>query len=143
MRDYYIYKITNKINGKAYIGQHLIPEKGEQFRWYMGRGIAIQKALKKYGRQNFKKEILEYVKDDLETHLKVSDREIFWIKYYNTLYPNGYNLTPGGEGGCTEESAKKQPKHDKKEDTNIQKKQKEKCLLQVKENQNQKHIKNI
>lgn len=106
MRKYYIYKITNKLNGKCYIGQHLIPEKGEQFRWYMGRGTAIQNALKKYGRKNFDKQILEYLEDN-EQHLKVSEREIYWIKYYDTMYPNGYNLTPGGEGGCTKEAAAK------------------------------------
>lgn len=103
---YYIYKIINTINGKSYVGQHKIPLKNEPFRRYMGKGIAIRAAIKKYGKKNFSKEILEYIDDD-ECHKTVSEREIFWIKKENTLYPNGYNLSPGGEGGCTKESALK------------------------------------
>ena len=45
--QYYIYKITNKINGKIYIGQHKVPLIKENFRRYMGKGIAIQEAIKK------------------------------------------------------------------------------------------------
>lgn len=103
---YYIYKIINKLNGKAYIGQHKIPKYKEDFRRYMGKGIAIREAIKKYGKENFDKIILEEIEDD-EKHLTVSEREKFWIKEHNTMYPNGYNISPGGEGGCTSESAKK------------------------------------
>lgn len=104
--QYYIYKITNKINGKIYIGQHKVPLIKENFRRYMGKGIAIQKAIKKYGKENFDKEILEYIDDD-EKHELVSEREKFWIKEFNCMSPNGYNISPGGEGGCTSEIAKK------------------------------------
>ncbi len=102
---YCIYKITNKLNGKIYVGQHKIRE-NEAPREYMGKGIAIQEAYKKYGRANFEKEIIEYIFDN-EKHEKVSEREIFWIKELNSKYPNGYNISNGGEGGCTKESAKK------------------------------------
>lgn len=103
---YYIYKIINKINGKAYVGQHKIPNKPETFKRYMGKGIAITAAIKKYGKENFEKIILENIEDDEEHHL-TSEREIYWIKHENTLYPNGYNISPGGEGGCTKASAAK------------------------------------
>lgn len=103
---YYIYKITNKLNGKSYVGQHKVPEKSEPFRRYLGKGIAIKEAIKKYGKENFDKVILENIDDD-EQHLLVSEREKFWIKKENTMYPNGYNISPGGEGGCTKESAAK------------------------------------
>lgn len=103
---YYIYKITNKLNGKSYVGQHKVPKNKENFRRYMGKGIAIRLAIKKYGKDNFEKTILEYIDDD-EKHEYVSQREIFWIKQENTLYPNGYNISPGGEGGCTKEAAQK------------------------------------
>lgn len=103
--DYYIYKIINKINGKMYVGQHKIYP-GEAFRRYMGKGIAIREAIKKYGKENFDKEVIEYIQDN-EKHEYVSEREKFWIKELNTLSPNGYNISPGGEGGCTKESAKK------------------------------------
>lgn len=104
--QYYIYKITNKLNGKIYIGQHLIPKYHETFRRYMGSGIAITEAYEKYGKENFDKEIIEYIDDD-EKHEHVSERERYWIAYYNCMTPNGYNISPGGEGGCTKEIAKK------------------------------------
>ena len=88
-----------------YIGQHKIYP-NEAFRRYMGKGIAIRKAIKKYGKDNFDKEIIEYIEDD-EKHNYVSEREKFWIKEFNSMSPNGYNISPGGEGGCTKESAKK------------------------------------
>lgn len=104
--QYYIYKITNKLNGKIYIGQHLVPKYHETFRRYMGSGIAITEAYEKYGKENFDKEIIEYIDDD-EKHEHVSEREKYWITYYNCMTPNGYNISPGGEGGCTSESGKK------------------------------------
>ena len=88
-----------------YIGQHKIYPT-EAFRRYMEKGIAIRKAIKKYGKDNFDKEIIEYIEDD-EKHNYVSEREKFWIKEFNSMSPNGYNISPGGEGGCTKESAKK------------------------------------
>lgn len=115
--QYYIYKITNLINGKMYVGQHKVPEKEEAFRRYMGKGIAIKGAIKKYGKENFSKEIIEYIDDD-EKHLKVSEREIYWIAELDTMYPKGYNLSPGGEGGCTKEAAEKVIATKKKNGTN-------------------------
>ena len=104
--QYYIYKITNNVNGKCYIGQHKVPNHPENFRRYLGTGIAIREAIKKYGKDAFRKEILEYIDDD-EKHTKVSEREIYYIKMYNSRVPNGYNISPGGEGGATKESGRK------------------------------------
>lgn len=104
--QYYIYKITNMLNGKCYIGQHKVPKHPESLRRYLGGGIAIQDAIKKYGKDAFKKEIVEYIDDD-EKHHMVSEREIYYIKFFNTLCPNGYNISPGGEGGATPESCRK------------------------------------
>lgn len=103
--QYYIYKITNKINGKSYVGQHKVYP-GEAFTRYMGKGIAIRLAIQKYGKENFSKEILEEIDDD-EKHEFTSERERHWITKLNTMQPNGYNLSPGGEGGCTPEAAKR------------------------------------
>lgn len=63
----------------------------------MGSGIAITEAYEKYGKENFDKEIIEYIDDD-EKHEHVSKREKYWIAYYNCMTPNGYNISPGGEG---------------------------------------------
>lgn len=89
-----IYKITNKINGKMYIGQSVdiydrwIKEKAPSAQKY-----ALQRAFDKYGRENFNFEIIERLKPD-----KLNEREIYWIAYYDT-YNNGYNETLGGDTG--------------------------------------------
>ena len=84
-----IYKITNSINDKIYIGKDSHNNSN-----YYGSGILINKAIKKYGKENFKKEIICYCFLDYE----INDREKFYIKFYNSLHPNGYNLTIGGDG---------------------------------------------
>lgn len=92
----YIYKITNKINGKIYIGKHIDRSKNAADD-YMGSGIKIKKAQKKYGIENFTKDILEEC-----TKENVNSREIFWIdKLQSTNHNIGYNIAKGGEGGDT------------------------------------------
>lgn len=90
----YIYKITNLINNKIYIGlsTKLVGESTD----YYGSGKLIKEAIQKYGKENFIKEILEDNIDNIDT-LKV--REIYWIgalKSHVSL--NNYNLTLGGDG---------------------------------------------
>lgn len=90
----YIYKITNILNGKIYIGLKcsLVEESTE----YYGSGIGITAAIKKYGREQFTKEILER---DIESYELLCEREIYWIAYYNSNDKNiGYNRTIGGDG---------------------------------------------
>ena len=84
-----IYKITNNLNGKIYIGKdsHDNPN-------YFGSGVLIKRAIKKYGKENFTKEVVCDCFFDCET----DDRERFYIKFFNSKVPNGYNLTDGGEG---------------------------------------------
>lgn len=90
----YIYKTTNLINGKIYIGKRVYRKKDDN--WYLGSGIYLNKSIKKYGRKNFKKEILEWCND--KKHL--CEREIYWIKEFNaTNLKIGYNLSLGGDGG--------------------------------------------
>jgi len=86
----YIYKTINLINGKIYIGK----SNGKN-KYYLGSGYLILKAIKKYGRNNFVKEILE---DNISPSL-INEREKYWIKIYNsTDLQIGYNLTVGGDG---------------------------------------------
>jgi len=54
----------------------------------------FQNAWYKYGESNFQYEIIEYCSKE-----ELSEREIYWIKELNTQIPNGYNITPGGDGG--------------------------------------------
>jgi group I intron endonuclease len=86
-----IYKTTNKLNGKIYIGQ----DRNNNPTYY-GSGKKIQRAIKKYGKENFVKEILEECID--ENHL--NEREIYWIEYFNSRNRNiGYNISEGGKEG--------------------------------------------
>ena len=97
----FIYKITNNVNGKVYIGQTIQTIK-ERFYQHCATkcsdsvlNMAIHKAIKKYGKSNFTIEVIEEVDKD-----SLNDREKFWIEYYNS-YNNGYNSTRGGQNGST------------------------------------------
>lgn len=103
---YYIYRITNLINGKTYIGQHKYEELNDD---YMGSGVLLHKAYEKYGTENFKKEIICKNVQYKET---IDDMEIFYIKKEREQNSFGcYNLTDGGEGSTgrlySEETRKK------------------------------------
>lgn len=88
-----IYKTTNLINGKIYIGKD---ERNCQS--YIGSGLLISRAIVKYGKENFIKEILETCLTVEELNL----REKYWIKQYNSRDKTiGYNITVGGDGGLT------------------------------------------
>ena len=89
MKQFYIYLTTNLVNGKKYIGQHY----GELNDSYLGSGNTFKKALNKYGKNNFKKEILEICKN----YEILNEKEQYWIKYYNAVEdPNFYNIATGG-----------------------------------------------
>lgn len=91
-----IYKITNLKNGKAYIGQTIHSlEKRFKEHCKKDRCTAMYSAIQKYGVENFTVEVIENVS---ESSL-LNEREIHWISYFNTMSPNGYNLTSGGMNG--------------------------------------------
>lgn len=85
-----VYKITNIKNNLAYVGV----THGSHFHRYWGSGIHIKRAIKKHGKSHFVKRILEHVKDEQSAF----ERERHWIRALNTLHPNGYNLSAGGDG---------------------------------------------
>jgi group I intron endonuclease len=96
----YIYKITNKISKKCYIG--ITKEDTPEKRWNAhihtlknNKGCpALKDAIKSYGVENFKFEVLIICFDeDLYTF------ESEYIKKYNSMVPNGYNILPGGQCG--------------------------------------------
>jgi len=90
MTVYSVYKTTNSINGKSYIGAHA-PADGNIYDGYMGSGRAIKAAIKEYGKENFSKEIL-FIADTPE---EMYDKEKELIE----PGPNSYNIAEGGIGG--------------------------------------------
>lgn len=90
----YIYKVTNLINNKIYIGKR---EKPEFDNAYWGSGKYFKNALKKYGRKNFIREVIEWCASSTQ----LREREEFWIKYYRNLNYNMYNIKDSSVGGNT------------------------------------------
>lgn len=91
--SWYIYRITNLINGKTYIGQHKYKKLDDE---YMGSGVLIKRAIKKHGIENFKKEILYSRIQYRET---TDDMERFAIAKERAIGKAEYNLADGGGGG--------------------------------------------
>ena len=93
-----IYKIQNKINGKIYIGQSIHIEE----RWQQHRNNSRNKnskktyyplycSMRKYGIENFDFSILEDCAEE-----ELNEKEKYWIEFYSSMLPNGYNHTLGG-----------------------------------------------
>ena len=98
----YIYKITNIINNKIYIGQVYNKTIYARFKRHLNgakkSNTLLAKAICKYGKENF---IIEQI-DTANNLDELNKKEKYWIKYYNSTDKNiGYNLTLSGEGGNT------------------------------------------
>ena len=89
---YYIYRITNKVNGKTYIGQHKYKDLSDN---YMGSGKLIRRAQKKYGMESFEKEILY---SRIQYKKTVDDMERFAIAKERAIGKAEYNIADGGSG---------------------------------------------
>lgn len=88
-----VYKTTNLINGKIYIGKTI--KTGNKLKCYFGSGVSIIHAIKKYGINNFKKDIMAEASSEDE----LNALEIYYIKEYNSMdIKIGYNILQGGEG---------------------------------------------
>ena len=93
----YIYKVTNQLNDKVYIGKTSFSvekrwqEHCDDYTRFSNRPLYA--AMRKYGINNFKVETIEEVENDEVA----CEREIYWIAYYNS-YHYGYNATYGGDG---------------------------------------------
>jgi len=98
----YIYLITNKINGKRYVGQTIVFVSA---RWYSHKYSALKgkyewplhRAIRKYGKDNFEIKVLSRCISTKE----LDHRETYYIKILNTLSPNGYNAQTGGHSNHT------------------------------------------
>lgn len=88
----YIYKITNLINGKIYIGQTISSIQKRYSKHCNCNQQIIGKAIQKYGKENFKLERI----DSATSREELDEKERYWISFYNSQIPNGYNLESGG-----------------------------------------------
>jgi hypothetical protein len=95
MKHNIVYKITNIINGKWYIGVHRTSNLNDG---YMGSGDVINRAVEKYGIDNFTKEILFDFENEKDAYLK----EAKLITIDEVRNPNCYNIHTGGKGGWSD-----------------------------------------
>lgn len=87
-----IYKTTNICNGKIYVGKAKTNNP-----LYLGSGVILSQAIRKYGKSSFQKEILEECSDNI-----IDEREVYWIAKLRSTDRNlGYNIAAGGTGGDT------------------------------------------
>lgn len=104
-----IYKITNTINGKIYIGQSKDIERRFKQHIKSKCSYAINRALKKYGVDNFTFEVL------YECPIEEMNKwETFYITIFGSLSPKGYNLNMGGNGTVTSEETKRKMSEQRK-----------------------------
>ncbi len=97
----FLYITTNLINGKQYVGEHSTDNLSDN---YLGSGKYLKYAIKKYGKKNFQREILQFF-ETKEESFRLQEQ---FINKFNTLVPNGYNISPKGghqiSGGLSPES---------------------------------------
>ena len=95
-----IYKTTNLVNSKIYIGQHFTSADDG----YLGSGKYFKRAVKKFGKDNFVRQIIEFCDFN-----NLDEKEVYWIDELSATNPKiGYNISPGGNGiGKHSEETKK------------------------------------
>lgn len=131
-----IYKFKNKINGKYYIGKtttsvrkRVIEHMTTSRPWTKARKGHFQKALYKYGFENFEFSIIE---EGITDEDLLNKREIYWIGYYKSDHKEfGYNMTPGGEGNTNKEFNRLCVERLRKANTGSKRSQESKQLMSI------------
>lgn len=94
-----IYKVTNLVNGKVYIGQtrRTLEQRRKEHEKSSKVQYLFQRALKKYGKESFSWEVIDTADDHDELNMK----EANWISRFQSYKTKGYNMTMGGDGVIT------------------------------------------
>lgn len=103
---YFVYKTTNVVNGKFYIGVH----QGLESDNYLGSGLALKNAIKKYGREKFTRKIIQFcstLEEAFELEKNILTNDLIKSK-------DCYNLNSGGKGGWAHVNTTKKKKFDNK-----------------------------
>jgi hypothetical protein len=101
----FVYVTVDKTTGKCYVGSHCTNDLNcYKTAKYLGSGIYLNNAIKKYGRKNFLKiKIRSFI-----SCKEAREAEAAYISMFDTLVPNGYNISPKGgmqfPGGCSDET---------------------------------------
>lgn len=90
-----IYKITNTVNNKVYVGKRALSSEFFLRSNYWGSGKYIKKAIKKYGKEVFIREVI----CECISLKDMNEKEKYHITNLNSFSPRGYNIQKGGEGG--------------------------------------------
>jgi group I intron endonuclease len=93
-----VYKATNKVNGKIYIGITSQTLQSRKWKHFLDARLKVynskfHRAIRKYGEDGFLWEVIDHA----NTMEELNERESYWISFFNS-YENGYNLTLGGSG---------------------------------------------
>ena len=93
-----IYLLTNRLNGKRYVGQTRRPleERLNEHQRNRRKASYVDRAIRKHGIESFAVKIIEVC----FTVSELNYWEMYWIAELKTKYPNGYNFTDGGEDGA-------------------------------------------
>ena len=89
---YLVYKITNKLNNKIYVGKHKTEDKDDE---YFGSGLLLGRAVEKHGKENFSKELLF----ECKTEEEMNEKEADIVDEEFIARDDTYNIKLGGSGG--------------------------------------------
>jgi len=93
---HYVYITTNIITGQQYVGDRSCKNVLKDL--YLGSGTYLKNSIKKYGKENFSKRVI----NTFDTRQEAYEAQEKYINEYNTLYPNGYNLNKRGGSNINE-----------------------------------------